>query len=138
MRAASVSRGSHSAHRAGVVLALALITLVHVFGCAHGPTAAEPSRADTLVLMSSAACHPHAAELPHQHGTESHCSDSDDPPVHPPRDYDPTGSLGPGTAAGAVPAAAPAAAASLPHLAGAPPPPLPPGNDRARLGVWRT
>ncbi|MFM9441270.1 hypothetical protein [Streptomyces acidiscabies] len=138
MRAVSISRDTRSVHRAGAALVLALITLVHVFGCAHGPTAAEPLRADTLVLMSSTACDPHTSgPVPH-HGGPAPCWDSDDPPIHPPRDYDPTGSLAPGAPATAVPAVLPPAAPPLPHLSGAPPPPLPPGNDRARLGVWRT
>ncbi|QNP68619.1 hypothetical protein IAG44_03445 [Streptomyces roseirectus] len=131
MRAASASRGVRSVHRAGAVLVFALVVLVHVFGCAHGPTAAEHVRTDALALTAPAACepppgHPKAPS----HGTESHCCTEDAPLLQSAPDH--------GTA---VTTAAPAdlpAAPALPHLSGTPPPPLSPGNDRARLGVWRT
>lgn len=132
MRAASISRDTRSALRAGAVLALALITLLHVLCCAHGPTAAEPLRTDTLTVASSLACDPHrTGHGPHG---SSHCVDADEPTVQPTRDH-PTGPLAPVTA---VPAVLHPVTTPLPHLSGAPPPPLPPGNDRARLGVWRT
>ncbi|HEY8983230.1 MAG TPA: hypothetical protein VIU15_27085 [Streptomyces sp.] len=131
MRAASASRGSRSAHRAGAVLLFALIALVHVLCCAHGPTSTESSRKDSLVMTES--CDVHGADHP-SHGAQEHCEDSDAPAVHPSRDHDPTGAVAPATASGALHQAT----ASLPRLSGTPPPPLPPGNDRARLGVWRT
>ncbi|MGJ5894208.1 hypothetical protein ACSCBZ_19930 [Streptomyces niveiscabiei] len=133
MRAVSISRDTRSVHRAGAALVLALVTLLHVLCCAHGPTAAEPLRADALTVSSSVACDPHRPGHG-SHGGSSHCVDADEPTVQPPRDH-PTGPLAPVTA---VPAVLHPAAAPLPRLSGTPPPPLPPGNDRARLGVWRT
>ncbi|HEY8983563.1 MAG TPA: hypothetical protein VIU15_28800, partial [Streptomyces sp.] len=94
MRAAPVSRGSRSARRAGAGLLLALITLVHVLCCAHGPTSGEASRADSLVV-AAAVCDPHEAGHP-SHGSQEHCEDADEPAVHPPRDDDPARALAPG------------------------------------------
>ncbi|WP_416973048.1 hypothetical protein [Streptomyces sp. 4F14] len=132
MRAVSVSRDTRSAHRAGAALLLALVAVLHLLCCAHGPTAAEPLRADALVVVSSVACDPHRSGHVH-HGGASHCWDADVPTVQPTRDHP----VGPLAAITAVPAVLLPTAAPLPHRAGAPPPPLPPGNDRARLGVWR-
>ena len=70
------------------MLVLALITLLHVLCCAHGPTAAEPLRTDTLTVASSVACDPHRTG--HEPHGSSHCVDADEPTVQPTRDH-PTG-----------------------------------------------
>ncbi|QLJ03445.1 hypothetical protein HZZ00_22305 [Streptomyces sp. NEAU-sy36] len=126
MRAVSERRSSRSLPWAGAVLALVLITLMHVFACCHGPTAGPAQRADVLVSAG-----PGAPSPDHQ----SHCQGLDEPTAQPPRDAGPVdpplaalAPAGPLDAAPAVPAPA------LPCAS----PASSPGHARALLGVWRT
>lgn len=146
MRAGSVSRSGRSAAWTGAALLVILAALVHVLACAHGPTAGEAGRTDSLLLTSSVACG-QAHERPDQtaaqqtapaHDSGTHCWGMDEPTVQPSRDT--------ATAMPEVhddPAAedldvqlppAPAALRSLALIPGLPSA----GQTRARFGVWRT
>ncbi|MGW3953495.1 hypothetical protein ACWEKM_21870 [Streptomyces sp. NPDC004752] len=129
---------------AGAALVLLLAVLVHLLGCAHGPTFAGPAPADTPLLAGAAygrvsppSAVPVTQPAPPSGDDLAHCEDGDEPTVLPPRDI-----------ASPVPAAdgtTPPTAADdkLPAPRTGPPAGPAPGTDtagrsRARLGVWRS
>ncbi|MEU6462911.1 hypothetical protein [Streptomyces sp. NPDC046976] len=145
MRAVFSTRYDRSVPRPGAVLVLLLATLLHLFGCCHGPTASPDARADVLAQASATT----PGQLPGDRpgmtaagqsapdpGGEAHCSGLDQPTVQP-REA--------GTGAPLLAAVAPSAPADL-HLFAPParhrlhprPPAAPAGETRAQLGVWRT
>ncbi|MBJ7005158.1 hypothetical protein ACFYMX_16955 [Streptomyces griseofuscus] len=145
MRAASSTRYDRSAPRPGAVLVLLLATLLHLFGCCHGPTASPDARADALAQTSATACGQLPANRPGVTAAgqrapapdgEAHCSGLDQPTVQP-REA--------GTGAPLLAAVPPAAPGYLHFFAPParhrfdPRPPAPPAAEtRAQLGVWRT
>ncbi|WP_275461636.1 hypothetical protein [Streptomyces noursei] len=146
MRAGSLTRGGCSVPRAGAVLAVLLTALLHVLGCAHGPTADPALRADAPLFASSA---PHrqlpadgprattagrSAPAPDQ---GPHGCTLDPPTVQPPRDGGPVAwpvvAPLPAGPAGLRPGVPPSAL----HPSRAPSPASSDGSTRALLGVWR-
>ncbi|MET9831974.1 hypothetical protein ABZ078_22345 [Streptomyces sp. NPDC006385] len=146
MRAGSISRSSRSTARAGAALLVILAALVHVLACAHGPTAGAAGRADSLLLVSSAACG-QAHERPEQttaqqtapaHNSGVHCWGMDEPTVQPPRDIAVAGpAVHDDPAAEHLGVQLPPAAPALQSLSLMPGLPSA-GQTRACFGVWRT
>ncbi|MER5940411.1 hypothetical protein ABT121_24160 [Streptomyces sp. NPDC001928] len=143
MLAVSAPRHPRSASRAGAVLALLLVALVHVLACAHGPTLTGEGRADTP-LVAAIACgqtphEQHRADTgpstPTRHGG-AHCWGGDEPTVQPPRDVT--------LAVPVVHDVLSVGHAVAPALSTRPgtTPPAPSGSSaghaRALFGVWRT
>lgn len=144
MVAGSVLRADRPAPRAGAALVVLLAALIHLLGCAHGPTATGIGTADTLLATtaswaraSTPAGDASEQSAPRPGESQEHCDGGEEPTVQPPRDIAPP---------------VPAANGVLPSGAdtgvlGPPGPGLPPGSARrparpgrarARLGVWRT
>ncbi|MFE3653364.1 hypothetical protein [Streptomyces sp. NPDC059122] len=123
-----------------------LTTLLHILGCAHGPTAAPALRADLPSYASSATgdrlvADGHRGTAPGRGAPapdrETHCCALDQPTVQASREDD--------LAASALVAAVPSGSAGLhpgippsaPHPARAWSTTVPGGATRALLGVWR-
>ncbi|GAA2643912.1 hypothetical protein GCM10009864_01910 [Streptomyces lunalinharesii] len=132
--------------RAGAVLAVLLTALLHVLGCAHGPTADPALRADAPLYASSAPHRQLPADGPQAtrpgRGAPApdrgpHCCSLDQPTVQPPRDGGPVAwpvvAALPAGPAGLHPGVEP----SVLHPARAPSPAPSDGSTRALLGVWR-
>ncbi|WP_159042106.1 hypothetical protein [Streptomyces sp. TP-A0875] len=146
MRAGSDVRGNRSVRGTGAVLVVLLAALVHLLGCAHGPTPGPAPRADALAAAPAAPGGllppepPRAEAAGHgapASGTWSPCGDADQPTVRGPREPEPAGAgLSAAPAAGAPAVLSPAAPGqpSGPARAAAPDA----GRTRAGLGVWRT
>ncbi|MFD7667435.1 hypothetical protein [Streptomyces sp. NPDC059788] len=134
-----------SASRTGAVILVLLAALAHVLVCAHGPVPAGPGKVDTPVAAATFDC-PGApgqrteAAAPHSlhgHGSAEFCSGLDSPTLQPPRQItSPLESSPRLVPAGLVEAEPDGVAADQPQ------PPKPgrsaAGQERARLGVWRT
>ncbi|MGC4971666.1 hypothetical protein ACLQ2D_02005 [Streptomyces sp. DT199] len=146
MLADAVSRSSHPGVRTGAALLVLMAALMHLLACAHGPTSAAAGRTDTFLAVSPPCAQPPeppadpaARQTAPAPGNGERCWGLDEPSVQPPRDIT--------RAVQAVQDALPAD-----HLSALPPSPvpqyeqsgrsecgLPPtGQERARLGVWRT
>lgn len=140
MRPASVfGDGRSGRRRAGAVLVVLLTTLLHVLACAHGPVAADALRADSLLIAAPVACAPaQSSQTSPTRDADGHCWGLDEPTTQPPRAAGPVDPPVPDVLASALLAARAPAAPAAPH----PSPPAPPapaaGQERARLGVWRT
>ena len=123
-----------------------LAALLHVLDCAHGPTAAQAGRADSLLPASPVSCAQPAQRSPQTtarqtapaHDREVHCCGLDEPTLQPPRDVVPAAPV-----LHDAPPAEPSGAQSPPTFPTGQPSQLPtgpssPGRARACLGVWRT
>ncbi|MFJ5552754.1 hypothetical protein [Streptomyces sp. NPDC093225] len=66
MRAGLRRRGGRSAARAAAAVALLLAALLHVLGCAHGPTAPPDHRPDALLRAVSVGCAVFSPDAPRQ------------------------------------------------------------------------
>ncbi|MFD7863122.1 hypothetical protein [Streptomyces sp. NPDC059783] len=139
MRARPDSRGIRSVPGAGAVVCVLLAALLHVLGCAHGPTAVSPLRADTLPSAAAAQvlCGPAAPTVPDTPAPEAHCPGLDQPVLQAPPVPEPAAAGPGGTWSGpAAPAPVRAAPARPRDVPGRPEPPA--GRGRAALGIWRT
>ncbi|MFF2846245.1 hypothetical protein ACFVT5_07930 [Streptomyces sp. NPDC058001] len=147
MTAGSVSRDRRSpVNRRAALLALLLVALMHLLGCAHGTASDNTSRVDCLWTATTSCAQPDdQAQEPARENTApepvdpSGCWDADEPTAQPPR--------GLALAVDAV-----RSGPAVDHSPLAPPPvawagPPPPhggftaggtGQIRACLGVWRT
>lgn len=140
-------RGNRSVPRAGVVVVVLLAALLHVLGCAHGPTTAPALQTDALVRASSTTCGQRTPD-PHRETTAGagtpapsdtvHCWGLDQPTVQSPRAE--------GLTRAGLPDVFFAGSADIrptvPVLAvdqtRRPPTGCSPRQTRASLGVWRT
>lgn len=144
MVAGSVLRADRPVPRAGAALVVLLAALIHLLGCAHGPTPTGIGRADSLLATtaswaraSTPADDASERSAPRPGENREHCWGGDVPTVQPPRDI-----ASPVPAAHSVPASAADTGMLGPAKPGPPPGsaqrPARPGRARARLGVWRT
>lgn len=134
-----------SASRTGAVILVLLAALAHVLVCAHGPVLAGGGQVDTPVAAAAFDCAGAPGQLtdaaashsPHGHGRAELCSGPDSPTLQPSRQFaSPLPSLPTLVPAGFADAGPDGVAADRS------PPPYPgrtaAGQERARLGVWRT
>ncbi|QUW85703.1 hypothetical protein SMIR_42465 (plasmid) [Streptomyces mirabilis] len=125
------------------VIAVVLLGLVHLLGCAHGPQLTGSARADTVPIttaahaLSAANASAEGSRLPSHPTVE--CSGEDTPAVAAQRVTAPAAPMAVCTAL----ALSPVEASLLEMVMAAPPRAGPgeggaPGRRRAALGVWRT
>ncbi|MFF8594515.1 hypothetical protein ACF061_24300 [Streptomyces sp. NPDC015220] len=147
MRAGALVRGDRSVGWTGAVVVVLLAALVHLLGCAHGPTPVHAPRADALSSARAASCAQFLPEPPRTAATGHdapvpdewcHCRGLDQPAVRTPREGEPTGA-GLLTALPTDPAGGSSTLAPAALRPGGPRSTAPSGERaRAGLGVWRT
>jgi hypothetical protein len=145
MRVWSVRRNSRPVSWTGAALVVLLAALVHLMACAHGLAPAGAGRADTVPVISTAACvqsSPASDETSVEgrdpgEGGGVHCCGLDEPTAGPPRDITPAAAavthVLPAERIDALPGVVPERPLRSPD-----PAVTPVQRERARLGVWRT
>ncbi|WP_262697405.1 MULTISPECIES: hypothetical protein [Streptomyces] len=135
MAAGAASRNGQWSVCTGVVLTTALVALLHLFGCPHGPIAAGILSADSVpVALAAPECVVEGAHPGSQ--DDGHCPSDDEPSVLTQRfTTTPPSTADTGAARVTAPGASPQVGVVLP---GVPHSGIgEDGRSRAALGIWR-
>ena len=145
MSISRLPRGGHSSVRTGAVLLVLLAALMHVLGCAHGPTPTSAPRVDAVPVASADCAHvsgqpqePAGEHAPTAPDGTGHCVGPDEPTVQPPRDIGGTAQPGETTAHAAHVAVLTPPAPRLGRSTASQSGTLSTTQARASLGIWRT